>query len=67
MARIEHILWGTPKGSNVPIDEKVLYTQARTMEDIDAVKEVAAKNGWHSFRVQVLDLEVAPGFGFITR
>jgi hypothetical protein len=58
----EYVLWGTPKGSNDPIDEKVLYTQGKTEADIERVKGLAAKEGWHSFRVQVLDLGAKPDF-----
>lgn len=67
MKRFEYVLWGTPSGSTDAIDEKVLYTQGKSQQQIDRVKEVAGRDGWHSFRVQVLELEVAPDFGFIAR
>ena len=59
----EYILWGLPKGSTDRLDEKVLYIQAKTPVQMDAAKELAAKDGWHSFRVQILDLDKAPDFG----
>lgn len=58
----EYVLWGIPKGSTDPIDEKVLFTQAKTPLDIERVKRKASADGWHSFRVQILDLDVPPDF-----
>ena len=55
LAPQELILWALPRGSNDWLDAKVLYTRAKTMADIDRVKAVAAQDGWHSFKVQVLD------------
>jgi hypothetical protein len=60
--RTEYILWGLPKGSNDRIDEKVLYTQGKTAADIERIKTIAAKDGWHSFRVQTLYLDEMPDF-----
>lgn len=51
----ELILWGLPKGETDPIHQKVLYTKAKNMKQIDSIKEIAAKDGWHSFKVQKLD------------
>jgi len=59
---IEYVLWGLPADSNDPIDEKVLSTQARTPGEMDTVKQTAARDGWHAFRVQVLDLDTKPDF-----
>lgn len=59
---MEYVLWGLPKDSTDRIDEKVLYTQGKTQAAIDAVKDCAAKDGWHSFRVQELDLNEKPDF-----
>ena len=52
----EWVLWGLPRGKRDRIHEKILYTQARSEADVERVKALAAKDGWHSFRVQVLDL-----------
>lgn len=41
--------WGLPKGSADRLDEKVLYTQGKSEEQIAAVKARAALDGWHSF------------------
>lgn len=62
MENIEYVLWGLPKGSTDPIDEKVLYTQGKTIVDIQRIEKLAAADGWHSFRVQELDLNVVPDF-----
>jgi hypothetical protein len=58
----ELVLWGLPKGSNDRLDEKVLYTQAKSQAELNAIKAKAAKDGWHSFRVQRLDLNEQPDF-----
>jgi hypothetical protein len=63
----EYVLWGLPAGSSDRLDEKVLYTQGKTVEQIDAIKARAAQDGWHSFRVQTLDLSAAPDFSFIAK
>ena len=52
----EWVLWGLPKGETDPIHERILYTQARSEADVKRVQALAARDGWHSFRVQVLDL-----------
>lgn len=65
--RTEYVLWGLPKDSTDRLDEKVLYTQAKTPADLDRVKHKASLDGWHSFRVQTLDLDAVPDFGSITR
>jgi hypothetical protein len=52
----EWVLWGLPRGKRDRIHERILYTQARSEADVERVKALAAKDGWHSFRVQVLDL-----------
>lgn len=52
----EWVLWGLPRGKRDPIDAQILYTQAQSEADVERVKRLAAKDGWHSFRVQVLDL-----------
>jgi hypothetical protein len=43
MQRFEYVIWGLPKDSTDPIDEKVLYTQAKNEADIERVKERAAQ------------------------
>lgn len=50
----EMILWGIPSGQTGALYAQVLYTQAKTDADIDRIKQLAAKDGWHSFSVQVL-------------
>jgi len=52
----EWVLWGLPRGKRDHIDAQILYTQAKNEADIERVKALAKKDGWHSFRVQVLDL-----------
>jgi hypothetical protein len=37
------------------------------MADVDRVKTMASRDGWHSFRVQKLDLDALPDFGAAVR
>jgi hypothetical protein len=53
---VEFVLWGRPRGSSDALDEKVLAARG-DLASIELVKSVAAgREGWHSFRVQRLDL-----------
>lgn len=52
----EYVLWGTPRGETDALHAKVLYTQGKTMDDVRRVQALAARDGWHSFRVQTLDV-----------
>jgi len=58
----EYILWAIPAGSDDELDSRPIYTQGKTAEDVERVKGLAGKDGWHSFRVQRLDGTV-PEFG----
>ena len=52
---IELILWGLPAGETDRLHEQVLITSTTGTARIDHVKQLASKDGWHSFRVQTLD------------
>lgn len=52
---IEYVLWGRPKGKTDALYDKVLYTKGKSPADLERIKKVAAKDGWHSFRVQKID------------
>lgn len=62
----ETILYGLPKGSTERYEEVLLLTKA-TPEKIAKVKALAAKDGFHSFRVAEIDLSIAPDFGKAVR
>ena len=62
MSKKEFILWGLPKGSIDRLDERILFTLAKTPAQMDAAKTRASLDGWHSFRVQILDLQEVPRF-----
>lgn len=51
----EILLYGIPAGEIERYTEELLYTKAKTKEDIERVKAVAAKDGFHSFRVTTFD------------
>ena len=52
----EYILWGLPKGKKDPLYQEILSTQSKTPAQVEEVKRRAAREGWHSFRVQILDM-----------
>ena len=52
----EYILWGLPKGKTDALYQQILSTQSKTPAQVEEVKRRAAKEGWHSFRVQILDM-----------
>jgi hypothetical protein len=49
------ILWGIPKGKTDRLDEELLLSNAINDEHIEKIKALAEKDGWHSFRVSVID------------
>lgn len=63
---MELILWGRPQGSDDAIDDQPLYTQGKTMADVERVKAIAAKDGWHSFHVQTIDGSLPDFAGALT-
>ena len=52
----EYILWGRPKGSTDALDDVILYTQGKSIADLDKIIKLAKEKGWHSFSKQVIDL-----------
>lgn len=58
---MEYVLWALPKGETDRLHEKVLLVRPSTKQ-FETCKELAAKDGWHGFRVQGLDGTV-PDFG----
>lgn len=59
---IEMVMYGLPKGATERWEEELLLTEANEAK-IEKVKVLAAKDGFHSFRVAKIDLSVAPSFG----
>jgi len=59
---IELVLWGLPKGEADRLYEVVLSTQCKTMAEVEKIKSLAKKDGWHGFRIQKLNLDIAPDF-----
>lgn len=54
----EYVLWGLPQGSTDHIDARVLATDNRPLAyaaRFEQIKELAARDGWHTFRVQAID------------
>jgi hypothetical protein len=58
----ETILYGLPKDATERYEEVLLLTNA-TPAMIERCKVLAAKDGFHSFRVAQVDLSKAPNFG----
>lgn len=61
MASTETVLYGLPKGATEQWEEVLLLTNA-TPEKIERVKELAARDGFHSFRESKIDLSTPPDF-----
>lgn len=59
---IEFILWGLPRESHDAIDQVILATRLPNVEAAEKIKVIAAKDGFHGFRVQNLDLSIPPDF-----
>jgi hypothetical protein len=57
----ETLLYGIPKGATERYEEVLLLTNA-TPEKIERVKELATRDGFHSFRVAQIDLSTPPDF-----
>jgi hypothetical protein len=62
----ETVLYGLPRGATERYEEVLLLTNA-TPEKIERVKTLAAKDGYHSFRVAVIDLSKPPDFRDVFR
>lgn len=58
----EIVLWGIPKNETDRLYEVVLANNCRNSADIEKVKAAASKDGFHSFRVFILDLNEMPNF-----
>lgn len=54
-----YVLWGTPQGQTDALYEQPLTTR-ETARDCEIIQKIAAKDGWHSFRIVPLG---APVFG----
>ena len=61
MANTEIVLYGLPKNATERYEEVLLLTNA-TPEKIQRVKALAARDGFHSFRVAKIDLSIPPNF-----
>lgn len=57
----ETVLYGIPKGCTERYEEVLLLTNG-TPERIKKAKELASKDGFHSFRVAAIDLSTPPDF-----
>lgn len=58
----EIVLWGLPKGDYRPFSERILAENCKSLEDVEKVKKIASQDGWHTFRVSVVDLSTSPNF-----
>jgi hypothetical protein len=59
---VELVLWGLPKGEADRLYEVVLSTQCKTVAEVEKIKSLAKKDGWHGFRIQKLNLDIVPDF-----
>ena len=62
-AAFELVLWGRPKGKKDALHEQVLLAGPNaTPANVEKVKVLAAKDGWHSFRVVKMNMSEKPDF-----
>jgi hypothetical protein len=59
---IERVLYGLPKDATERYEEVLLLTNVKSDAQIEQVKELATRDGFHSFRVADIDLGVVPDF-----
>lgn len=59
---IERVMYGLPKDATERYEEVILLTNIQSDEQIEKVKELAGKDGFHSFRVADINLGIAPNF-----
>ena len=52
----EYILWALPKGETDRLHERPIVEGIKTPSQMDEAKRKAASQGWHGFRVQILDM-----------
>ena len=52
----EYILWALPKGETDRLHERPIVEGIQTPQQMDDAKRKAAAQGWHGFRVQILDM-----------
>ena len=52
----EYILWALPKGETDRLNERPIVEGIQTPQQMDDAKRKAAAQGWHGFRVQILDM-----------
>ena len=57
-----YLLYGLENGENRPYMETLLLSCGRNMEDVNKVKSLASKDGFHSFRVATHVDGVKPDF-----
>ena len=60
--QIEYVMWGLPKHSTERYDEVLLLSNASDWKRVERCKELASKDGFHSFRIAAIDLSKAPDF-----
>ena len=60
---IERILWGVKQGD--PDWQEVVLS--RRKEKFDMVIRIATRDGYHKFRVAVLDMSIPPDFKGVVR
>lgn len=57
------LVWGLPRGAAERWEESLLAESCRTDADVARVKDAAARDGWHSFRVSRFTEGEKPDFG----
>lgn len=55
-------MYGLPKGASESWQEVLLLTSITSEAQIEQCKALASRDGYHSFRVAVIDLSAPPNF-----
>lgn len=58
----EIVVWGLPPEETRAWAEVILSVNCKNQPDVDKVISVASADGYHSFRVQEVDLSTPPDF-----
>lgn len=59
---VEYVLYGLPKHSTERYDEVLLLSDASDYSRVERCKELATRDGFHSFRIAAIDLSKPPDF-----
>ena len=68
-SRYETVIWGIPKGKKDRSEEILLYGGGKQLnqKQINIIKDLASKNGFHSLRIKNMDMSIKPDFSKVIK